>query len=116
MIGAAFLAFILLTSNPFEPVAGAVRGPRPQPDPAGPRPRHPSAAALSRLRRFSIVFSFAAAALIEGRIDAAWARYVRPFALIAWSFPDARIAVGSYWAYYTLAGRLLFWDPSRTLR
>jgi len=58
------------------------------------------------------VFSFAAAALIEGRIDAAWARFVRPFALIAWCFLTLGIAMGSYWAYYTLGwGGFWFWDP-----
>jgi cytochrome c-type biogenesis protein CcmF len=61
---------------------------------------------------FSIVFSFAAAALIEGRIDAAWARFVRPFSLIAWGFLTLGIAMGSYWAYYTLGwGGFWFWDP-----
>jgi cytochrome c-type biogenesis protein CcmF len=61
---------------------------------------------------FSIVFSFAAAALIEGRIDAAWARFVRPFALVAWCFLTLGIAMGSYWAYYTLGwGGFWFWDP-----
>ena len=58
------------------------------------------------------MFSFAAAALIEGRIDAAWARFVRPFALIAWCFLTLGIAMGSYWAYYTLGwGGFWFWDP-----
>ena len=61
---------------------------------------------------FSIVFSFAAAALITGRIDAAWARYVRPWALLAWIFLTLGIAMGSYWAYYTLGwGGFWFWDP-----
>ena len=61
---------------------------------------------------FSIVYSFAAAALIEGRIDAAWARFVRPFALVAWSFLTIGIAAGSFWAYYTLGwGGFWFWDP-----
>ena len=58
------------------------------------------------------MFSFAAAALIEGRIDAAWARFVRPFSLIAWGFLTLGIAMGSYWAYYTLGwGGFWFWDP-----
>ena len=58
------------------------------------------------------MFSFAAAALIEGRIDAAWARFVRPFALVAWCFLTLGIAMGSYWAYYTLGwGGFWFWDP-----
>ena len=61
---------------------------------------------------FSIVYSFAAAALIEGRIDAAWARFVRPFALVAWSLLTLGIAAGSFWAYYTLGwGGFWFWDP-----
>jgi len=53
---------------------------------------------------FSISFSFAVAALIEGRIDAAWARWVRPWTLLAWIFLTLGIAMGSYWAYYELAG------------
>ena len=61
---------------------------------------------------FSIVYSFAAAALIEGRIDAAWARFVRPFALVAWGFLTFGIAAGSFWSYYTLGwGGFWFWDP-----
>jgi len=60
----------------------------------------------------SIVFSFAVAALISGRLDAAWARYVRPWVLIAWIFLTLGIAMGSYWAYYTLGwGGFWFWDP-----
>jgi cytochrome c-type biogenesis protein CcmF len=113
MIGAAFLAFILLTSNPFErlspaPFEGQDLNPILQ-DPG--LAIHPPLLYLGYVG-FSIVFSFAAAALIEGRIDAAWARYVRPFALIAWSFLTLGIAVGSYWAYYTLGwGGFWFWDP-----
>ncbi|MCX7298324.1 MAG: heme lyase CcmF/NrfE family subunit [Hyphomicrobiales bacterium] len=61
---------------------------------------------------FSIAFSFAIAALIEGRIDAAWARWVRPWTLAAWTFLTIGIAMGSYWAYYTLGwGGFWFWDP-----
>jgi cytochrome c-type biogenesis protein CcmF len=61
---------------------------------------------------FSISFSFAVAALIEGRIDAAWARWVRPWVLAAWMFLTLGIAMGSYWAYYTLGwGGWWFWDP-----
>jgi cytochrome c-type biogenesis protein CcmF len=113
MIGAAFLAFILLTSNPFErlspaPFEGQDLNPILQ-DPG--LAIHPPLLYLGYVG-FSIVFSFAAAALIEGRIDAAWARYVRPFALIAWCFLTLGIAVGSYWAYYTLGwGGFWFWDP-----
>jgi cytochrome c-type biogenesis protein CcmF len=61
---------------------------------------------------FSICFSFAGAALLEGRIDAAWARWVRPWTLAAWSFLTLGIAMGSYWAYYELGwGGWWFWDP-----
>ena len=61
---------------------------------------------------FSISFSFAVAALIEGRIDAAWARWVRPWTLVAWVFLTLGIAMGSYWAYYELGwGGWWFWDP-----
>ena len=61
---------------------------------------------------FSISLSFAVAALIEGRIDAAWARWVRPWTLLAWMFLTTGIAMGSYWAYYELGwGGWWFWDP-----
>ena len=61
---------------------------------------------------FSVAFSFAVAALIDGRIDAAWARWVRPWTLAAWMFLTAGIAMGSYWAYYELGwGGFWFWDP-----
>ena len=60
----------------------------------------------------SISFSFAIAALIEGRIDAAWARWVRPWTLAAWMFLTLGVAMGSYWAYYELGwGGWWFWDP-----
>ena len=60
----------------------------------------------------SIAFSFAVAALIEGRVDAAWARWVRPWTLAAWTFLTAGIALGSWWAYYELGwGGWWFWDP-----
>ncbi|MEX0589691.1 MAG: heme lyase CcmF/NrfE family subunit, partial [Xanthobacteraceae bacterium] len=61
---------------------------------------------------FSIAFAFAVAALIEGKIDAAWARWVRPWTLAAWIFLSLGIAMGSYWAYYELGwGGFWFWDP-----
>ena len=61
---------------------------------------------------FSVVFSFAIAALIEGRVDAAWARWVRPWTLAAWSFLTVGITLGSFWAYYELGwGGWWFWDP-----
>ena len=87
LISLAFLAFILLTSNPFErlapaPFEGRDLNPILQ-DPG--LAIHPPLLYLGYVG-FSIVYSFAAAALIEGRIDAAWARFVRPFTLVAWSF------------------------------
>ena len=61
---------------------------------------------------FSIAFSFAIAALIEGKVDAAWARWVRPWTLVAWSFLTAGIMLGSWWAYYELGwGGWWYWDP-----
>ncbi len=113
LISAAFLLFILLTSNPFAridpaPFEGRDLNPILQ-DPG--LAIHPPLLYLGYVG-FSIVFSFAAAALIEGRIDAAWARFVRPFALVAWGFLTVGIAAGSFWAYYTLGwGGFWFWDP-----
>ena len=61
---------------------------------------------------FSVTFSFAVAALLEGRIGAAWARWVRPWTLAAWMFLTVGIALGSWWAYYELGwGGWWFWDP-----
>jgi cytochrome c-type biogenesis protein CcmF len=113
LISLAFLAFILLTSNPFErlspaPFEGRDLNPILQ-DPG--LAIHPPLLYLGYVG-FSIVYSFAAAALIESRIDAAWGRFVRPFALVAWSFLTLGIAAGSFWAYYTLGwGGFWFWDP-----
>ena len=112
-IAAAFLLFILLTSNPFArifpaPIEGDDLNPILQ-DPG--LAIHPPLLYLGYVG-FSITFSFAAAALISGRIDAAWARYVRPWTLLAWIFLTLGIAMGSYWAYYTLGwGGFWFWDP-----
>jgi len=112
-IGAAFLLFILLTSNPFArlavpPAEGQDLNPLLQ-DPG--LAIHPPLLYLGYVG-LSITFSFAAAALISGRIDAVWARYVRPWTLIAWIFLTLGIAMGSYWAYYTLGwGGFWFWDP-----
>jgi cytochrome c-type biogenesis protein CcmF len=113
LISVAFLVFILLTSNPFArlspaPFEGRDLNPVLQ-DPG--LAIHPPLLYLGYVG-FSIVYSFAAAALIEGRIDAAWARFVRPFALVAWSLLTLGIAAGSFWAYYTLGwGGFWFWDP-----
>ena len=91
----------------------AVRGPRSQSGPARSRgsPFHPPLLYLGYVG-FSIAFSFAIAALLEGRIDAAWARWVRPWVLAAWMCLTLGIAGGSYWAYYELGwGGYWFWDP-----
>ncbi|HEY8160908.1 MAG TPA: heme lyase CcmF/NrfE family subunit [Methylocystis sp.] len=113
LLGAAFLLFILLTSNPFArvgqpPWEGRDLNPILQ-DPG--LAIHPPLLYLGYVG-FSIVFSFAAAALIGGRIDAAWARFARPWTLFAWVALTLGIAMGSYWAYYTLGwGGFWFWDP-----
>ncbi|MFZ4534390.1 MAG: heme lyase CcmF/NrfE family subunit, partial [Alsobacter sp.] len=112
-IAAAFLLFILLTSNPFErlspaPFEGQGLNPLLQ-DPG--LAIHPPLLYVGYVG-FSIAFSFAIGALLEGRIDAVWARFVRPWTLLAWSFLTLGIAMGSYWAYYELGwGGWWFWDP-----
>ncbi|OAP40719.1 cytochrome C biogenesis protein CcmF [Sinorhizobium glycinis] len=112
-IAAAFTLFILLTSNPFArlvPAPGEGRDLNPVLQDIG-LAIHPPLLYLGYVG-FSVCFSFAIAALIEGRIDAAWARWVRPWALAAWTCLTAGIAMGSYWAYYELGwGGWWFWDP-----
>ncbi|RKF06704.1 heme lyase CcmF/NrfE family subunit [Oceaniradius stylonematis] len=109
----AFALFILLTSNPFErlsppPLEGRDLNPILQDIGLA---IHPPLLYLGYVG-FSICFSFAVAALIEGRIDAAWARWVRPWTLVSWVFLTAGISMGSYWAYYELGwGGWWFWDP-----
>jgi cytochrome c-type biogenesis protein CcmF len=113
MIGVAFLLFILLTSNPFariDPAPLEGRDLNPILQDVG-LAIHPPLLYLGYVG-FSISFAFAVAALIEGRIDAAWARWVRPWTLVAWIFLTGGIAMGSYWAYYELGwGGFWFWDP-----
>jgi cytochrome c-type biogenesis protein CcmF len=112
-IAVAFVLFILGTSNPFlripaPPLEGRDLNPILQ-DPG--LAVHPPLLYVGYVG-LSISFSFAIAALIEGRIDAAWARWVRPWTLLAWMFLTLGIAMGSYWAYYTLGwGGWWFWDP-----
>ena len=112
-IAGGFLLFTLFTSNPFErlvpaPIDGNGLNPLLQ-DPG--LAFHPPFLYLGYVG-FSIAFSFAIAALIEGRVDAAWARWVRPWTLVAWSFLTIGIALGSWWAYYELGwGGWWFWDP-----
>src|SRR5580700_3012423 len=113
MIGVGFLLFILLTSNPFLRLFPV------PPDGAGLNPIlqdrglafHPPMLYLGYVG-FSISFCFAIAALIEGRVDPAWARWVRPWTLAAWCALTVGIAMGSWWAYYTLGwGGWWYWDP-----
>ncbi|HEY2532966.1 MAG TPA: heme lyase CcmF/NrfE family subunit [Xanthobacteraceae bacterium] len=112
-IAAAFHLFILTTSNPFLRVADApLQGRDLNPILQDPGLAfHPPMLYLGYVG-FSIAFSFAIAALLEGRIDAAWARWVRPWVLGAWMCLTLGIAGGSYWAYYELGwGGFWFWDP-----
>jgi len=112
-IASAFYLFILVTSNPFlrianPPIEGRDLNPVLQDIGLAV---HPPMLYLGYVG-FSISFSFAVAALMEGRIDAAWARWVRPWTLVAWIFLTLGIAMGSYWAYYELGwGGWWFWDP-----
>ncbi|NQW01733.1 MAG: cytochrome c biogenesis protein CcsA, partial [Rhodospirillales bacterium] len=103
MIALGFYLFMLLTSNPFErvfpaPLNGTDLNPLLQ-DPG--LAFHPPMLYFGYVG-FSIAFSFAIAALIEGRVDAAWARWVRPWTLAAWVCLSGGIALGSWWAYYEL--------------
>jgi cytochrome c-type biogenesis protein CcmF len=112
-IAAAFQLFILTTSNPFVRIADApFEGRDLNPILQDPGLAfHPPLLYLGYVG-FSISFSFAIAALLEGRIDAAWARWVRPWVLAAWMCLTLGIAGGSYWAYYVLGwGGYWFWDP-----
>ena len=112
-IAVAFIAFIVLTSNPFlrlfpAPADGRGLNPILQ-DPA--LAFHPPFLYAGYVG-FSMAFSFAIAALIEGRLNAAWARWVRPWTLAAWMCLTIGIAMGSWWAYYELGwGGWWFWDP-----
>ena len=113
LIGVGFLAFLLFTSNPFErvwppPADGNGLNPLLQ-DPG--LAFHPPLLYLGYVG-FSVTYAFAIAALLEGRVDAAWARWVRPWTLAAWCFLTLGIALGSWWAYYILGwGGFWFWDP-----
>ncbi|WP_019955219.1 heme lyase CcmF/NrfE family subunit [Yoonia vestfoldensis] len=112
-ISVAFLAFVIFTSNPFlrlevPPLNGRDLNPLLQ-DPG--LAFHPPFLYLGYVG-LSMAFSFAVAALIEGRVDAAWGRWVRPWTLAAWMFLTVGIALGSWWAYYELGwGGFWFWDP-----
>ncbi|WP_096086536.1 heme lyase CcmF/NrfE family subunit [Agaribacterium haliotis] len=114
MISVGFLSFMLFTSNPFErvlpniPMDGSDLNPLLQ-DPGFVI--HPPMLYMGYVG-FSVVFAFAIAALIGGRIDSAWARWARPWTNVAWAFLGVGIMLGSWWAYYELGwGGWWFWDP-----
>ncbi|MFG6178757.1 heme lyase CcmF/NrfE family subunit [Halomonas sp. THAF12] len=114
LVSAGFLAFVLITSNPFARLL-----PNPPADGADLNPLlqdvgliiHPPMLYMGYVG-FSVVFAFAIAALLGGRLDAAWTRWARPWTNVAWAFLSVGIALGSWWAYYELGwGGWWFWDP-----
>ncbi|MBD8065316.1 heme lyase CcmF/NrfE family subunit [Devosia sp. PTR5] len=113
LLTAAFTGFTVLTSNPFlrlanPPLEGGDLNPVLQDIGLAIHPPLLYAGYVG----FSICFSFAIAALVSGRVDQAWARWVRPWAMLSWMFLTLGIAMGSYWAYYELGwGGWWFWDP-----
>lgn len=113
LLGAAFIGFTIFTSNPFARIATAPiegRDLNPILQDIG-LAIHPPLLYIGYVG-FSVCFSFAMAALISGKIDAAWARWVRPWTMASWIFLTLGIAMGSYWAYYELGwGGWWFWDP-----
>ena len=113
LLTAGFLLFILLTSNPFERVLPAVEEGRDL-NPLLQDPGlifHPPMLYMGYVG-FSVAFAFAIAALLSGQLDAAWARWSRPWTTAAWVFLTLGIALGSWWAYYELGwGGWWFWDP-----
>jgi cytochrome c-type biogenesis protein CcmF len=113
LVSAGFLLFMLLTSNPFDrllPPAEDGRDLNPLLQDPG-MVIHPPMLYMGYVG-FSVAFAFAIAALIEGRLDAAWARWSRPWTTAAWCFLTIGIALGSWWAYYELGwGGWWFWDP-----
>jgi cytochrome c-type biogenesis protein CcmF len=113
MISIGFISFMLFTSNPFTrlfpaPLDGRSLNPLLQ-DPG--LAIHPPMLYMGYVG-FSVAFAFSIAAMIDGKLDAAWARWVRPWTNIAWVFMTLGIAMGSWWAYYELGwGGWWFWDP-----
>ncbi|PKM09605.1 MAG: heme lyase NrfEFG subunit NrfE [Gammaproteobacteria bacterium HGW-Gammaproteobacteria-5] len=114
LISIGFLLFLIVTSNPFErllpqvPVDGRDLNPLLQ---DFGLIVHPPMLYMGYVG-FSVAFAFAIAALLGGRLDAAWARWSRPWTLVAWAFLGLGIALGSWWAYYELGwGGWWFWDP-----
>ena len=113
LVSAGFLAFLLFTSNPFLRLI---------PSPADGRSLNPLLQDIGMVLHppmlymgyvgFSVAFAFAIAALLSGRLDAAWARWSRPWTTLAWVFLSLGVALGSLWAYYELGwGGWWFWDP-----
>jgi cytochrome c-type biogenesis protein CcmF len=112
-VAAGFLLFMLLTSNPFNRLpTPALEGRDLNPllqDPG--MVIHPPMLYMGYVG-FSVAFAFAISALLSGRLDAAWARWSRPWTIVAWAFLTIGIALGSAWAYYELGwGGWWFWDP-----
>jgi len=114
MISIGFLLFLIATSNPFERLLPDV--------PADGRDLNPLLQDFGLIVHppmlymgyvgFSVAFAFAIAALLDGKLDAAWARWSRPWTVVAWAFLGLGIALGSWWAYYELGwGSWWFWDP-----
>ncbi|WP_158916184.1 heme lyase CcmF/NrfE family subunit [Caulobacter sp. S45] len=112
-LGVLFIGYTVFASSPFQRVAMApVQGHSLNPILQDPFMAIHPPFLYSGYVGFSVVFSLAVAALIEGRVDAAWARWVRPWALAAWSLLTVGIMLGSFWAYYELGwGGWWFWDP-----
>ncbi len=113
LLSAGFLAFMLFTSNPFErlfPAAADGRDLNPLLQDPG-MVIHPPMLYMGYVG-FSVAYAFAVAALLSGKLDAAWARWSRPWTTVAWAFLTLGIALGSGWAYYELGwGGWWFWDP-----
>ena len=113
LISTGFLTFILTTSSPFErllPAAADGRDLNPLLQDPG-LVIHPPMLYMGYVG-FSVAFAFAIAAMLSGRLDAAWARWSRPWTVVAWVFMTAGIGLGSWWAYYELGwGGWWFWDP-----
>ena len=113
LVSVGFLGFMLFTSNPFDrmiPAATDGRDLNPLLQDAG-MIFHPPMLYMGYVG-FSVAYAFAIAALLSGRLDAAWARWSRPWTTVAWMFLTLGIALGSYWAYYELGwGGWWFWDP-----
>ncbi len=113
LVAVGFFLFMLLTSNPFDrllPPAVDGRDLNPLLQDPG-MVIHPPMLYMGYVG-FSVVFAFAVAALLSGRLDSAWARWSRPWTTVAWAFLTIGIALGSWWAYYELGwGGWWFWDP-----